>query len=59
MTEQEAIEKLEEIYSRYGFGDDEGIHSEEDELLREIITSLGWSAFMAKYNAATHCRWCA
>lgn len=59
MTEQEAITRLDAIYSNAPFGDDERLHGEEDALLVEIITQLGWTDFMAKYNAATHCRWCA
>lgn len=57
MSEQKAIEKLEAIYNGGAFGDDERLHAEEDELLVEIVTQLGWSDFIKKYNAATHCRW--
>lgn len=58
MTEQEAMDRLEEIYKTYR-GDDEAIHSQEDRLMIEIIEALGFTNFVAKYDDATHCRWCA
>lgn len=58
MTEEEAIARLEAIY-RLHKGDDEAIHSEEDRLLVEIIEEFGFTNFVAKYDDATHCRWCA
>lgn len=58
MTEQEAIKRLEAIYSKWA-GDDELLHLKEDDLLLEIVSSLGWSDFIKKYDDAEHSRWCA
>ena len=58
MTEEEAIRKLEKGYDRYA-GDDEALHSFGDSLMLEIISDLGWSEFLSRYEEAEHYRWCA
>lgn len=58
MTQEEAIDRLKAVYAKYR-GDNEALHSNEDDLLTDIVVSLGWSDFMNVYDSATHCRWCA
>lgn len=56
MTEDEAIERLKTIHSKFG-GDPELMHVEEDALMLTVIASLGWVRFVAAHKDADVVRW--